>query len=426
MKNLTKKQEKSVYRVILKLNESSSDVYFLLKNVNIRSTSKIQTACAGFLKDSKRFLILINENWLDSFDTTNLAAIIEHELYHIILSHVFTIPKFDNKQLANISMDCIINDLALSFKDKNKLNADLKKGVFFDDIKKDLIALKIIDQYSNLNVKNTTSRQLYELLKKAQEKNPQKTNSYKNIDEHDGSGLDEVLKESGSERINKEAIEKISESPEAKEILKDLLQGESDESKKVRSGIGSSSADLTIFLEGYYKARRIKDFKKSVNNFYATNRNFNKKSTMKKPSRRYPSPIGKIRIKKSKIKLCIDVSGSQLNDECIEKINISICNALDLGFQIDVVSGDTKKCFEKKNITRQWDFREALKGGGGTELDFFFKDDKNNIVDEALTYVIVTDGLFSASDIPKRISKNKIVFLSTLKDDIFGYKTILI
>lgn len=417
LKLLDKPQEKNTYKALKFLSESSSEVYFLLRETMIRASQDCKTAFAAFDKPSKKFVIGINQNWLNTFDTYNLAAVIEHELYHIILSHVLIFKNYEDLHLANLAMDSIINDLGNTWQNRAKLNSDLLNSVFFDVIFEDLVKHEILTEHHGKTSQNTTSKEVYELLRKLKEKNQSSTDDLIPTDDHSKHDL------TGSKDDSLSPLH----SEEAQEIIKEFLQAENKDGEKLRSGIGAACADLTFYLKGYYKARSIREFKKSINNFYSCSKNFNKKNTMKKPSRRFNNPIGKTRIKKCKIKLCIDSSGSQLNDECIEKINIAICNALDLGFDVDLTSGDVKKQFEKKNITKNFDFSECLKGGGGTELKFFFEDNSGEIKEEAVTYVIVTDGYFDSKDIPDKISKKKILMLSTSHlDNIHGFKTILI
>lgn len=438
IKNLNKDQEKKVYRALLALNETSSEVYFLLKNTSIRTDAEIPTAYAAYDTGGKKFVICVREEWINTFDTYNMAAIIEHELYHIILCHVASMNSFEDRQVANIAWDAIINDLGHYLKDRSKLNAQLKQGVFLDQVRKDLQQYGILTGYNTISAKNTTCRALYDLLMKLQAKMPKLTGGYSTTDDHSKQSLDKSKGQGDGKGEqdgqsleglgdSKGALEQLSKSKEAQELIKEIMGSDSPNGESARK-IGTGSADLTVYLEGYYKAKRIKDFKKSINNFYSCSKNFTKRTSIKNPSRRFPgNPFGKVKVKKARVKLCIDTSGSQMNDECIEKINIAICNALDLNLQVDVVSGDTKKTFEKKNVTRTWNFKECLKGNGGTELEFFFHDKNGKVIDEALTYVIVTDGYFDKEDIPRRISKNKILFLSTSHmTNIFGYKTLKI
>lgn len=66
---------------------------------------------AGVMITDKNILMVFNSQFIDSLTTIELKAVIEHEVMHILLEHI-TVPKKDKviiPQLANIAMDCAIN-----------------------------------------------------------------------------------------------------------------------------------------------------------------------------------------------------------------------------------------------------------------------------------------------------------------------------
>lgn len=433
LKEKNKKINLNIYKAVLMLEKSSSDVFFMLKKTKIEISSKVPTACVGFNEAKKLFIMTINEDWALNFNTYNLAAIIEHELLHVVLWHCLEYKdvKPEQRHALNIAQDAIINDIGHQFRKRENLNDELKRGVFFDRLRDELNQHDLIKKagfsFYDFTSAKITSKQLFELVLQLPDENK---NNMTTTDEHGQAGeqgQDDGQGQGASQGMSKQAqdiIKEISQSDEAKKIIEEIAKGEglSEAEKNNIKAIGKKNADFEVILRGYYKAERIKNFKNAVNNFLATTKNSLKKSTLKRPSRRFSgSPYGKIKQRKNKIKLCIDTSGSQFNDECFEKINISINNALDLGFEVDLISGDTKKTFEKKNLTKNFDFSQVMKGGGGTELSFFFEDKD----DAQTSYVIVTDGYFDRKDIPSTIAHNKILMLSTSDmNPIFDFRTL--
>ena len=393
----------NLYKAILDLQKSSPDISFFLRHVKIEA-AKVPTACIGFSESEKKFKLFINENWCQTFDTYNLAAILEHEMLHVILSHCFAYKDSTlNEQDLNICQDAIINDIGFYFKNCKKLNSDLLKGVFFDDVKKKLIDHKI-EGSEHITSQTITCLELYGLYRQLKKENK----NDKTIDDHNFDLPDNETK-------------KITESPEAQKILDSILKD--DKTQKSLKIIGKGSQDLQLAIGALKKADKIKGFKEAVNAFLQSGKSINKVTTFKRPSRRFIGQKGKIKKPNYKIKLCIDTSGSQYNEFCFECINIALSNSLELGYEIDLYAGDTKPTMTPiLNVKKHVDFSTIFKGGGGTKLSFFFdeKDSKNT------TYVIVTDGYFDESDIPKNISLNKILMLSTAKNRIFNFRTILI
>jgi len=409
MNKLNKTQEKKVYKSALLIEKFNPDLFYFLKDFLIKSSPDIKTACIYFSKSEKKFIILINDTWLDNFDEYNLSAIIEHELHHAILNHLFS--GLENKKLANIAQDCIINDLGYFLKDRTKLNQDLSRGCFLSEISRDLKAHKILGDYESLDLKLHDSKMVYEYLKLLPER---KSDNYQTLDEHN------------QDLENNQDLEKIESSKDAENYSKAILSGENKPANEKLQKIGKDSAQFKIFFDELNKNNRIKNFKNSISGFFSSSKDSKPKKTIKRPSRRFNFlPIGKTKNKTQKIKLCLDLSGSMMSDETLQKIKVCIDTALNQNFTVDLIGGDTKKTIYEKNIKKNFD-RSKITGGGGTELKFFFQNDNDETIKENLTYVIVTDGQFNQSDLPLNIPKKQFLFLCTESDNVFNYKTIKI
>lgn len=97
--------------------------YFLTHVLNIGAPKEfgaIPTACVGFphLKEGhkitnaelKDFEFLFNPKFADELDEKEMGFVLSHETMHILLNHLKLANDFDDKQLANIAMDAVIND----------------------------------------------------------------------------------------------------------------------------------------------------------------------------------------------------------------------------------------------------------------------------------------------------------------------------
>lgn len=409
---LTKPEQVKTYKALLLLESKNRDLSYLMKLCAIRSSPEVPSGLVFFNASEKKFNIVISKNWLESFDEKNLAALIEHEVFHVILNHVNKMQKKTDLvdfQTMNTAQDAIINDLGSFFKDKSKLNKELQGGVFLKDVETLLKKNKIIGQSESLSTENHTALDIYKLLKKLPQK---QLDGLISFDEHS----------QGDESSGPiDSVTKAELDQAASELVDSILKTDKKAGEAVKK-IGSGSADFDIYFSEIDKTTRIENFKKSINNFLSTSKDYKRKSSVKRPSRRFVNPIGKIKIKKARVKLCLDLSGSMMTDETMTKITIAVNNAINLGYQVDIIGGDTEKTCEFFNVNKNFKFKD-LQGGGGTELSFFFKNKEGKIEIENCTYIVVTDGYFNLNDIPN--IKN-ILFLSTEKTKIGDFKTLFI
>lgn len=376
----------NIYKSLILLEKTCPDLFLLIKNVKIESDKKCQTAYAKIEKSG--FKIVINESWVDSFDSYNLASLIEHEILHIILNHLSD-KTYSNKRLANIAMDSIINEIGVFISNRDKLNKELNNGIFLDDLNKSYNT-----QFSS---KNNTVKDIYDFLLTQREEDLEDLNSF----DEGLSQSDEMIE---SDEITK-TIESIIDSKDLDKVIKSYAK---------------QSKELKIQLDRIEKIEKNKKIVQAINQFFANNKNDYKKSIKRVNKRFNFLPYGRTKDSTQKVLLALDVSGSMINPDEIEKMKITISTATNYGFNIDLIFGDTEKLGEFKNIKKNFDFSKVF-GGGGTDLRFIF-DSKLSDYD---CLVVLTDGYFNHNEIPIK-HKNSILFLNTTNNPIKNFKNLFI
>jgi predicted metal-dependent peptidase len=374
-----------IYKSLIQLEKFCPDLFLLLKNCKIETSDKCPSAYASINKSG--FKIVINQLWADNFDEYNLSAIIEHELLHIVLNHLSD-KSYSNKKIANIAMDSIINEIGNFFHDRKKLNAELNNGIYLD---------KLNAQYSTqFSSSKNTVKEIYDFL------------LTQDISD-DLNSFDEGLSEDNSNELSdnetKSIIESIIDSKDLEKIVKDYSK---------------QSNDFKNYFSAIEKREKNKKIGQSIQAFFSSNKNNHKKSIKRVNKRFNFLPYGKIKDSTQKVLLALDVSGSMINPDEIEKMKLTISTALNFGFNVDLIFGDTKKLGEFKNIKKNFDFTQVF-GGGGTELGFIFEE-RLNLYD---CLVVLTDGYFNHSEIPIN-QKNRILFLNTTKQEIKNFKNLFI
>ena len=90
--------------------------YFLTNVLNIGTpmwTQSIPTAAVTMDKEAKNqdiFGFIFNPKFAESLTTEQMAFVLGHEAMHIVLYHLNLSLNFDNKEVFNVSADCVIND----------------------------------------------------------------------------------------------------------------------------------------------------------------------------------------------------------------------------------------------------------------------------------------------------------------------------
>lgn len=365
-----------MYKALIFLSKKSPDLFFIINKTEIKITdNEIESAGITFDRNSKKFIILLNKNFIDGFDTLSLAAIIEHEILHLVLNHVSQ-KKLTDKKLANIAFDAIINEIGSCFSDKKKLDKKLQDGIFLDTIEE-----KICE---NLDLKIHDSEYIYNRLKKLSDDDLESLTSF-----------DSHLVDSSKESENE---------------LGDFLEDNAEKTESLLKSIGKKSKDFASFLSNIEKLKRDSKILNEISKFFNSKKSFEKKSTIKRPSRRFPSPIGRKKIKTKNLRLLLDTSGSMLTEDTLDKLKKTVSLAVNNDFLVDLIFGDTEKRGDFKNITKNFDFSK-ISGGGGTCLKFMH-DDKSKKYDLNL---IVTDLEINENDLIKFSKKNTLILCTTAR-----------
>jgi predicted metal-dependent peptidase len=173
----------------------------------------------GVIGGTTNFRFLFNPHFATKLDTEELAFVAAHETMHILLNHLDLGKKWDDQKLANIAMDCVINDY---------LSANGMKQVEGTIVGADTVGY---------DCAYVPVSQVYDDLKQQQQQDPngmgEKMEQYENgggaLDSHDW-----IFDENGE--ISEEAIEKIKEAVE-----KAMEEGESGGMPQEIEGLASNS-----------------------------------------------------------------------------------------------------------------------------------------------------------------------------------------
>ncbi len=377
----------SIYKSMLTLERNSPDLFFLLRKTKVITDKSCPTAYASINKEG--FKIVINETWAETLDNFSLSALIEHEILHVLFGHLTDYSLLmPDKRLANVAMDLIINEAGNLISQKDKLDEKLKAGCFLSDFNAKF--------KTNFCSYKNTSLEIYNFLA---DKSENDKNGLESFDE----GLTDETKEGQADSKGQAKIEDFLSPDEINQVLKSY---------------GSKSADLKLVIEKREKLEKNKRVKKALESFLTSNKNDFKKSSKRLNKRFSFMPYGREKDKNQKILIALDLSGSMLSPEIIEKMKIAVSSSIGYGFSVDLIFGDTKKLGGFKDLKKSFDFSQ-LNGGGGTELDFIFQE-KLNLYDGLIVF---TDGYFNHKIIPKKLA-NKMIFLMTNKDKIDGFKTV--
>ncbi len=81
--------------------------FFLIMLNKLWDSKRVPTA--GVSKNGINYQLTINPEFWESLSEDHRYGLLKHELLHIAFGHLTTFFKFTNKKLANVAMDCEIN-----------------------------------------------------------------------------------------------------------------------------------------------------------------------------------------------------------------------------------------------------------------------------------------------------------------------------
>jgi predicted metal-dependent peptidase len=328
----------------------------------IESDSITAPAAIGYDEKIKKFTLVLNSEYINSFSVRHVTGIIIHELLHILHSHHFRITKEMNKGLANISMDLAVNQyLEGNFLPPGVITlANAKKATGID-----LKPLQTWEYYYNqlLNCKVPSS-------------------GSKSIDEH--NELDVSSEDYAEERKN--IVRRSLNEEKHFSTCPDFVKEEFDNFK----------AELTKLN---YQAILKRIVRKSIIK--------GQKRTYSRLNKRYGQQVkGYQDNKEAKIAIYIDTSGSMSATEIGQEIEIiqNLCKITKTDIVVKFFHTaiyQTKKFMSKETV--QFKKTEA----GGTELTCVINDIEKTHSD---LNIIITDGYYDT----KRTNISKpVLFLIT-------------
>jgi predicted metal-dependent peptidase len=339
---------------------------------------------------------MLSENFFEQLNEFSIAALVEHELLHIVLQHCLNIRTLKgNKQAWNIAFDAIINDAGTLISQKDKLCAPLQQGIFLSDLN--------LAMGTNLTIWQHTSKDVFDALIK----NEPETKT--GFDEHFKGSVEQDDGLGGGET---EAMQKL---------LEETMGEMQEELEETVKAYGKKSQQFEQISDGIIKSKKNLTFNKAIQQFMQSKKAHTTKPTWKKTSRRFGSQFkGKVKTKKQRILLALDTSGSMMNDDTIAKMKSIVAAALAYELNVDLIAGDTELRNKTENLSKTFDF-STVQGGGGTELSFMFK-----MLDSSYDGIVVfTDGYFNHEEIPVGL-KSKILFALTEQSSYLteNFKTI--
>jgi len=371
-----------IYKALMLLHKRNPDLCFLLQNVSIDIVDTAPTACIFWDKKAKKFKILIGIEFSKGFKVEDYAAIIEHELMHLIFRHIGD-NTYTDRALANIAQDAVINDICEFLKpsERSKRHENLKSGVFLEDIN--------TTHKKNFDVRRTTSKDIYDFLVSLSEQD-KKDLTDQSFDEHFKDGIED--------------------SP-----LPEILANSKPEFEKLIRGFGEKSLkESRKFLEAI-KDKEIKEnFLNDLKKFHCSIKSDDKRSTIKRPNRRTGIVFGVEKKKTKKALFILDVSGSMMKPATMDKMQCTFLSCVREGFEIDIIAGDTALTFDQKKVSKDFNF-SSIEGGGGTVLSWIGDRGKG---DDCV--IVITDLEFHHDDIAHLpVSRTLILCTGAMKHNTF-------
>lgn len=230
-------------------------------------------------------------------------------------------------------------------------------------------AIEHIKEVRNLDFKQTTSEELYNILFKNKNRDGKgeggegdkqrmkiKISIGENEDGHDN------MEGSGGEPIEMDEITK----EEIKKAIKDAANEALNSQKNLGNMPGSLSARIFELLKSKTNYLQV------INSFATSIRDSDSRRTWTKQHRKYPNQTpGRKREFKPHVVMILDSSGSMWSDKTGTLMAAEIKALKDVCDAVTLVVGDTQECYRVNLKDKDFDVTKfKLKGGGGTHLQF--------------------------------------------------------
>jgi len=242
------------YYYARELDEFSSIFYQLWRMGKPQFTDKIPTAAVSFDKSGKFINFMFNENFWNSLSNYERMFVICHECLHVLLNHGERGKDFKQKDILNICMDIVINELLL-----RKFGFILEKLPNIRDTNLCLVDTIFKEKAVDIRKNGSFEYYLVELMKIV-EKVPVQ---YIMLDDH--SGLEGISKGDMEDII--ESIGEVLQGNEGQKLLETLLEHSEDINKYA----GKNGGGHWVIAKAKYKPKKkwetiIKNWsKKAVN-----------------------------------------------------------------------------------------------------------------------------------------------------------------
>lgn len=353
-----------------------------LQCLSIRFSTQVPTAGVLFNKNSKKFMLLLNVDFMANLTSGERVAVMVHEMYHLLHRHIARFVGYPDHKRANIAMDMAINQLIKNLP---------KDGIFVENFRtKDKKPFP----------KRSTAEHYYDLLGDAEyDKNNTKEGKEEGKDGTKKPDWSEIPTEGHAEHNWGEGTEE-----DRMQALKDLMQRALEKTKENGYSISQATREMLSEIDAKasaldYKAMLNKAIRKSLPSL-------DRKATWKRPNKRYGyiAPGSKIS-DHCKINFYIDTSGS-----------ISITEANEALRTVDkFLKHGAPKC--KLNMfhtelyyTKEYKLNAEVKKEdfeiGGTDLQPVITDICKTNPDLA---IIITDGYYG--EVMQKKLNTKVLFL---------------
>ena len=314
--------------------------FFLIMLNKLWDSKRVPTA--GVSKNGINYQLTINPEFWESLSENHRLGLLKHELLHIAFGHLTTFFKFTNKKLANVAMDCEINQyISKQYLPEGGID---------------------IDNYTDIQLdRKAGARYYYDKLNQLQdEKDKNGTCGDSNMDKL----LENIENGDIPDHSTWEDFEDLTEA-EQKLIEKQLQKVLTDAKEQTEKKRGTVPGEIEglIIIEEIVKPKF--DWRGFIRRFTGVSTKVFTKKIRRKENRRFEANPGlKVKMKQHML-LAIDTSGSVSDDELKEFMS-EIYHIYKCGVDITIVQCDTTI---RSIEPYKGKFEMSVQGRGGTEFD---------------------------------------------------------
>lgn len=367
----------------------------------------------------------INPNFWEQHTDDEQIALLQHELGHIALQHMFLMDSFSNKTIFNVSADVEVNSYIENLPKSAITNDYLTKnlGVYVDKGLGTKAYYDMIINYQNQKKQPSPSPQQEDESESNNEKCPNSSSSPSSAPQNEEPDNDESKEKREQEKENKypkefkdrvpidnhDSWEEFKNIPEA---TKQLMQNNinnilKDTADQIEKSMGTIPGELRGIIE------KLREKKPQVFNWKAYFRRMlgsiydvNIKSTRRKESKRFSGAVGIQHKKKVSILVAVDTSGSVSVKE-LQEFFSEIDFVYKAGARVTIL-----ECDAHINSITEYDGKNIpeIKGRGGTDLNLPVDYYKKHLKEYA-SLIYFTDG---EAPIPNNPPSNIVWVISSM------------